>query len=119
MTRRAPLHYVVDDVASTCKLCGGHTWLAPVNYVVDDVASMLNSALVSGLYTIEVGRHSAHFIIMNYWFATMHEIQLRYDLKGSTSGRRASKKEKQKARPYLSTCSSSTARHLSLNPHQL
>jgi hypothetical protein len=38
-------------------------------------------------------------MIMNYWFATMHEIQLRYDLKGSTSGRRASKKEKQKAGP--------------------
>ncbi|EEH51298.1 uncharacterized protein MICPUCDRAFT_23618, partial [Micromonas pusilla CCMP1545] len=33
-----------------------------------------------GLYTIEVGRRSkAHFIIMNYWFATMHEIGTRYD----------------------------------------
>eukprot|EP00982_Pelagococcus_subviridis_P000467 3813-Pelagococcus_subviridis.AAC.1 len=50
-----------------------------------------------GLYTIEVGRRSkAHFIIMNYWFATMHEIGTRYDLKGSTKGRRASAKEKKK-----------------------
>lgn len=49
-----------------------------------------------GLYSIEVGRRSAHFIIMNYWFATMHEINLRYDLKGSTKGRRASAKERAK-----------------------
>ena len=49
-----------------------------------------------GLYTIEVGSKSAHFIIMNYWFATMHEITTRFDLKGSTKGRRASKKEKAK-----------------------
>ena len=49
-----------------------------------------------GLYTIEVGSRSAHFIIMNYWFATMHEISVRYDLKGSTKGRRASAKERAK-----------------------
>ena len=49
-----------------------------------------------GLYTLEVGSRSAHFIIMNYWFATMHEITTRFDLKGSTKGRRASKKEKTK-----------------------
>lgn len=49
-----------------------------------------------GLYSIEVGRRSAHFIIMNYWFASMHEINLRYDLKGSTKGRRASAKERAK-----------------------
>ena len=49
-----------------------------------------------GLYTIEVGSRSAHFIIMNYWFATMHEIGVRYDLKGSTKGRRAGAKEKAK-----------------------
>ena len=49
-----------------------------------------------GLYSIEVGRRSAHFIVMNYWFATMHEINLRYDLKGSTKGRRASAKERAK-----------------------
>ena len=29
-----------------------------------------------GLYSIEVGRRSAHFIVMNYWFATMHEVSL-------------------------------------------
>ena len=27
-----------------------------------------------GLYTIEVGSRSAHFIIMNYWFATMRDL---------------------------------------------
>ena len=51
-----------------------------------------------GLYTIEVGSRSAHFIIMNYWFATMHEISVRYDLKGSTKGRRASAKNAPRAR---------------------
>ena len=45
-----------------------------------------------GLYTIEVGSRSAHFIIMNYWFATMHAISKRFDLKGSTKGRPASRK---------------------------
>ena len=49
-----------------------------------------------GLYTIEVGSRSAHFIIMNYWFATMHAISRRFDLKGSTKGRRASRKERAK-----------------------
>ena len=49
-----------------------------------------------GLYTIEVGSRSAHFIIMNYWFATMHAISKRFDLKGSTKGRRASRKERAK-----------------------
>lgn len=49
-----------------------------------------------GVYSIEVGSRSAHFIIMNYWFATMHEISKRFDLKGSTKGRRASSKEKLK-----------------------
>ena len=49
-----------------------------------------------GLYTIEVGSRSAHFIIMNYWFATMHAISTRFDLKGSTKGRRASRKERAK-----------------------
>lgn len=49
-----------------------------------------------GLYTIEVGRRSAHFIIMNYWFATMHPIAVRYDLKGSTRGRSASARERRK-----------------------
>ena len=49
-----------------------------------------------GLYTIEVGSRSAHFIIMNYWFATMHAISRRFDLKGSTKGRRASRREKAK-----------------------
>ena len=51
-----------------------------------------------GLYTVEVGSRSAHFIIMNYWFATMHEIRRRYDLKGSTWGRRASAKEREKGK---------------------
>lgn len=49
-----------------------------------------------GLYTIEVGSRSAHFIIMNYWFASMHAISKRFDLKGSTKGRRASRKERAK-----------------------
>jgi 1-phosphatidylinositol-4-phosphate 5-kinase len=49
-----------------------------------------------GLYTIEVGSRSAHFIVMNYWFATMHEINKRFDLKGSTRGRRASRRERSK-----------------------
>ena len=52
ITWRALVHYVVDDVASSGKLCGGlrgehrHTmetwwmaWGAPVHCVVDDVAS--------------------------------------------------------------------------------
>jgi hypothetical protein len=49
-----------------------------------------------GVYSIQVGSRSAHFIIMNYWFATMHEISKRFDLKGSTKGRSASAKEKAK-----------------------
>ena len=50
ITWRAPVHYVVDDVASTGTLCGGShgehrytmlrmTWRAPVHYVVDEVTS--------------------------------------------------------------------------------
>jgi len=49
-TCRAPIHYVVADVASTDTLCGGSrgkhryimgwmTWQAPIHHEVDDVAN--------------------------------------------------------------------------------
>ena len=47
-----------------------------------------------GLYTIQFnGTRPLSFIVMNYWFASTKIIQKRFDLKGSTFGRRASARE--------------------------
>lgn len=47
-----------------------------------------------GLYTVKFdGARPLSFIVMNYWFASSKNIQRRFDLKGSTFGRRASERE--------------------------
>jgi 1-phosphatidylinositol-4-phosphate 5-kinase len=47
-----------------------------------------------GLYTIEfAGTRPLSFIVMNYWFASTKIIHKRFDLKGSSFGRRASARE--------------------------
>jgi len=47
-----------------------------------------------GMYTVKFdGARPLSFIVMNYWFASSKNIQRRFDLKGSTFGRRASERE--------------------------
>eukprot|EP00301_Raphidiophrys_heterophryoidea_P016743 c26380_g1_i1.p1 GENE.c26380_g1_i1~~c26380_g1_i1.p1 ORF type:complete len:498 (+),score=79.81 c26380_g1_i1:57-1496(+) len=49
-----------------------------------------------GLYTLKFPHESITFVIMNNVFAGYLDIHLRYDLKGSTAGRKASPKELKK-----------------------
>ncbi len=47
-----------------------------------------------GLYTVKFdGARPLSFIVMNYWFASSKNIERRFDLKGSTFGRRANTRE--------------------------
>jgi len=54
-----------------------------------------------GLYQFEYFDQNISFVCMTNIFDVPHSITLRYDLKGSTLGRAASKKEKEKSEPIL------------------
>lgn len=55
-----------------------------------------------GLYKVKIpGLPKQTLLIMNNWFAGRHKIHQKFDLKGSTLGRRASDKERRKSSPIL------------------
>jgi len=55
-----------------------------------------------GLFTLRMsGSKTLNFVCMNNFYAGKHEIHVRYDLKGSTHGRKASEREKCKSHPVL------------------
>ena len=49
-----------------------------------------------GLFTVTMGSEKTCFVVMNNVFAAYLDIHQRFDLKGSTAGRKASQKERQK-----------------------
>jgi len=54
-----------------------------------------------GLFTCNVGERSLTFLCMTNAFGGVHQVQHRYDLKGSTHNRFASEKERGKTAPVL------------------
>lgn len=52
-----------------------------------------------GLYCVQSGGKNIRMVVMNNVLPRVVRMHLKYDLKGSTYKRRASKKEREKARP--------------------
>lgn len=52
-----------------------------------------------GLYCVQSGGKNIRMVVMNNVLPRVVRMHLKYDMKGSTYKRRASKKEREKARP--------------------